>query len=188
VGGRKARAARALARVRPAAPAGDRENRLRVNLPEWRIQVGDRSCEVLSCADSQELAAPACGSFGILLNCRNSLDITGRLSTMPLESACPASNIAGICLPARKGCAASMGQQWSLVMADHFISIQRGEAGLIYSDFVHGTASCAHSDIELRIRDGAGWTKKEVIAALAAFERFVETAPWVTSAGLDVKV
>jgi hypothetical protein len=73
-------------------------------------------------------------------------------------------------------------------MADHFISIQRGERGLIYSDFVHGTAPCAGSDIELRIRDGAGWTRKEVIAALAAFERFIETAPWVISAGLDVKV
>jgi hypothetical protein len=31
-------------------------------------------------------------------------------------------------------------------MADHFIGIQRGERGLIYSDFVHGTASCGASD------------------------------------------
>jgi hypothetical protein len=75
-----------------------------------------------------------------------------------------------------------------LVMADHFISIQRGERGLVYSDFVHGTASCAGSEVELRIRDGAGLSKKEIIAALEAFERFIETGPWVISAGIDVKV
>lgn len=72
-------------------------------------------------------------------------------------------------------------------MADHFIGMKRGDRGLIYSDFVHGTASGAGADIELRIKDGAGWTKKEVLAALEAFERFVETASWAVSAGLDVK-
>jgi hypothetical protein len=72
-------------------------------------------------------------------------------------------------------------------MADHFISIQRGEPGLIYSDFVHGTASRAEADIELRTRDGGGWTRREALSALAAFERFIETAPWVSAAGLDLK-
>jgi hypothetical protein len=72
-------------------------------------------------------------------------------------------------------------------MPNHFISIQRGERGLIYSEFVHGTASRVGSDIELRIRDDAGWTRKEIVAALEAFERFIETAPWASSAGIDVK-
>jgi hypothetical protein len=72
-------------------------------------------------------------------------------------------------------------------MADHFISLNRGEQCFLYSDFVHGTSSRSGSDIELRIRDGAGWTRKEVVAALEAFERFVETQPWVVSAGVDIK-
>jgi hypothetical protein len=71
-------------------------------------------------------------------------------------------------------------------MADHFISINRGENGFAYANFAHGTVSCAGADIELRIRDGAGWKRNEVLAALAAFERFVATAPWVNSAGIDV--
>jgi hypothetical protein len=68
----------------------------------------------------------------------------------------------------------------------HFISLNRGEQCLVYSDFVHGTSSRSSSDIELRIRDGAGWTRKEVIAALEAFERFVQTGNWVGSAGIDL--
>jgi hypothetical protein len=72
-------------------------------------------------------------------------------------------------------------------MADHYISIQRGERGLVYSEFVHGSTSCTHSDIELRIRDGAGWTKKEITIALEAFERLIETPQWASCAGLDVK-
>lgn len=72
-------------------------------------------------------------------------------------------------------------------MANHFISLQRGERGLVYSDFVHGTESCAGADIELRLRDGAGWTRSEALAALAAFERFLDTSPWVATAGIEIK-
>jgi hypothetical protein len=70
-------------------------------------------------------------------------------------------------------------------MADHFISINRGESGLTYGNFAHSTVSCAGADIELRIRDGAGWKRSEVLAALGAFERFIATGPWVNSAGID---
>lgn len=72
-------------------------------------------------------------------------------------------------------------------MADHFIGIQRGERGLVYSDFIHGTAASATSDIEIRIKDSANWNRREIIAALEAFERFIETGPWMTCAGLRLK-
>ena len=72
-------------------------------------------------------------------------------------------------------------------MSDHFIGLRRDESGLVYSNFIHGTASSAGSDIELRIRDGAGLSRKEVIAALVALERFVATEHWVSAAGIDVK-
>ena len=45
----------------------------------------------------------------------------------------------------------------------------------------------AGDDIELRIRDGAGTTKKDVLVALKAFERFFENAQLVAPAGFDVK-
>lgn len=57
-------------------------------------------------------------------------------------------------------------------MADHFIGIQRGEPGFVYSEFVHGSAMCPGADIEIRIGDGAGWTRREILATLEAFERF----------------
>ena len=72
-------------------------------------------------------------------------------------------------------------------MADHFISLNRGEQCFVYSDFVHGTSSRSSSDIELRVRDGAGWSRKEVVTALDAFARFVETQPWVVSAGVEIE-
>jgi hypothetical protein len=72
-------------------------------------------------------------------------------------------------------------------MADHFVSLTRGEQGFTSTDFTTGTASTAGDDIELRIRDGAGTTKKDVIIALKAFERFFENAQLVAPAGFDVK-
>ena len=66
-------------------------------------------------------------------------------------------------------------------MADHFIALNRGVQGF-------STSSSAGSGIELRILDGAGWTKNDAVNALNAFQRFIETAPWVTAAGVDVKL
>ncbi|MET4426580.1 hypothetical protein [Bradyrhizobium sp. RT3a] len=40
----------------------------------------------------------------------------------------------------------------------------------------------------MSLLDGAGWTKKDAVNALKAFERFLETAPWVAAAGVDVKL
>ncbi|TFV75305.1 hypothetical protein E4K64_16515 [Bradyrhizobium frederickii] len=73
-------------------------------------------------------------------------------------------------------------------MADHFIAVARGLQGTKQTDFTTGTSSSAASGIELRILDGAGWTKKDAVLALKAFERFLETAPWVAAAGVDVKL
>lgn len=73
-------------------------------------------------------------------------------------------------------------------MADHFLSLNRGESGFAQVDFTTGTSSTAADGIELRIKDGAGFTKADAILALKAFERFLSTAPWVAAAGIDVKL
>jgi len=74
-------------------------------------------------------------------------------------------------------------------MADHFIALNRGVQGFKQNDFLTGTASTAGTNsIELRIQDGAGWTKNDAVNALNAFKRFLETAPWVSAAGVDVKL
>ncbi|MGJ4908865.1 hypothetical protein [Bradyrhizobium sp. HKCCYLS2033] len=71
-------------------------------------------------------------------------------------------------------------------MADHFVSLNRGVSGLTETDFTTGTSSTAADQIELRIKDGASLTKKDVVLALEAFERYFATAPWVAAAGFDV--
>jgi hypothetical protein len=71
-------------------------------------------------------------------------------------------------------------------MADHFVGLVRGQEGFLYSDFVTGTATNATETIELRVRDGAFFTKKDVHNALDAFRRFFENAQQVSAAGFDV--
>ena len=71
-------------------------------------------------------------------------------------------------------------------MADHFVSLNRGEQGLTYSDFTTGTSSTAGDQIELRVKDGASLSKKDVVIALGAFELFFENAQLVKGAGFDV--
>jgi hypothetical protein len=72
-------------------------------------------------------------------------------------------------------------------MSDHYVALNRGVEGFKQSDFITGTASTAGTNVmELRIADGAGLTKKDVVNALKAFERFFETAPWVAAAGISV--
>jgi hypothetical protein len=73
-------------------------------------------------------------------------------------------------------------------MADHFIALNRGVQGFKQTDFTTGTASSAGSGIELRVLDGANWTKNDALNALKAFQRFLETGPWVSAAGIDVKL
>lgn len=71
-------------------------------------------------------------------------------------------------------------------MADHFVSLNRGVSGTKYSDFTTGTSSAATDHVELRVLDGASLTKKDVLLALEAFERFFENAQQVSAAGFDV--
>jgi hypothetical protein len=71
-------------------------------------------------------------------------------------------------------------------MADHFVSLTRGEEGFKYNDFATGTSSVAGDAIELRVLDGAGLRKIDVVKALAAFERFFSNAQQVKAAGFDV--
>lgn len=73
-------------------------------------------------------------------------------------------------------------------MASHYLSINRGASGLAQTDFTTGTSSTAGDGIELRLLDGASLTKKDVVLALKAFERYLETWPWVADAGFDVSL
>lgn len=58
-------------------------------------------------------------------------------------------------------------------MANHFVSINRGESGTTMSDFTTGSSSTTTDDIELRIADGASLTRKDVLLALEAFQRWL---------------
>lgn len=73
-------------------------------------------------------------------------------------------------------------------MASHYIALNRGKDGMREIDLVTGTSSSAAADIELRIKDGAGLTTKDVRIAIEAFERFVITRDWVKNAGLAFRV
>jgi len=71
-------------------------------------------------------------------------------------------------------------------MADHYVALNQGVTGEKYSDFITGTSSTAGTNqIELRVQDSA-MTKKDVILALKAFERFIDNAQQVTAAGFLV--
>jgi hypothetical protein len=54
-------------------------------------------------------------------------------------------------------------------MADHFYGINRGKLELTPVSIVRGT-STGSTDIELRVADAAGLTRKDVIIALEALE------------------
>ena len=58
-------------------------------------------------------------------------------------------------------------------MSDHFVSLNRGQTGTKANDFTIG-ASTSGKDIELRIADGAGLTRKDITLALEAFELWVQ--------------
>jgi hypothetical protein len=73
-------------------------------------------------------------------------------------------------------------------MPDHFASLNRGEQGFTPKEFTTGIVSTTSDDIEIRIRDGAGLTKLDVINALNAFRRFFENPQWVAPSGFDVKL
>lgn len=58
-------------------------------------------------------------------------------------------------------------------MANHFFSINRGAEGFKFSDITKATSSTSADDIELRVADAAGLTRKDVVKALEAFERAI---------------
>jgi hypothetical protein len=70
-------------------------------------------------------------------------------------------------------------------MASHFVSLNRGQEGSRFSDFVTGVATSG-GDIEIRLDDGKSYNKVDVIKALKAFERFFENAQQVVAAGFVV--
>jgi CRISPR/Cas system type I-B associated protein Csh2 (Cas7 group RAMP superfamily) len=71
-------------------------------------------------------------------------------------------------------------------MSDHFVSLNRGQDGFTYAQFVTGTASTPSASVELRVADAAGLTKKDVHTILQAFTRFFENAQQVGAAGFSV--
>ena len=71
-------------------------------------------------------------------------------------------------------------------MANHFISLNRGQQGSIQSDYTTGTSSTAGNDLEIRIADGASLSKKDVIIFCEAIEHFIENNQLVSAAGLVI--
>jgi hypothetical protein len=67
------------------------------------------------------------------------------------------------------------------------IALNQGITGEKYSAFITGTASTAGTkQIELRVKEGAGLSKKDVYLALKSFERFFENTQQVSAAGFSV--
>jgi hypothetical protein len=72
-------------------------------------------------------------------------------------------------------------------MADHYVALNNGVEGFLYSDFLTGTASTVGvNQVELRVQDGTNLSKKDIKNLLKAFERFFENAQQVKAAGFQV--
>jgi hypothetical protein len=71
-------------------------------------------------------------------------------------------------------------------MASHFVSLNRGQDGFRYDQFVTGAASSANIGLELRLDDAAAYTRKDVVTQLQAFIRFFENPQQVSPAGFVV--
>ena len=71
-------------------------------------------------------------------------------------------------------------------MASHYLSLNRGKSGFASVDFTTGTSSASTDHVELRVLDGAGLTKLDLVSALEAFERFVNDPKRMATAGIDV--
>ncbi len=69
-------------------------------------------------------------------------------------------------------------------MADHFVALNRGQQGFTPSDFTTGTSAAGGSTIEIRVPDGASMTRKDIITAILAFERFFENKDLTAAAGI----
>jgi hypothetical protein len=72
-------------------------------------------------------------------------------------------------------------------LADHYVALNDGVEGFLYSDFITGTASTAGTNqVELRVQDGTNLSKKDIKNLLKAFERFFENAQQVKAAGFQI--
>lgn len=71
-------------------------------------------------------------------------------------------------------------------MASHYLSLNRGKSGFASVDFTTGTSSTGTDQIELRVLDGAGLTKLDLVSALEAIERFVNDPKRMAAAAFDV--
>lgn len=70
-------------------------------------------------------------------------------------------------------------------MASHFVALNRGQEGELYSDFVTGTSASANV-IEVRIDDAGGFRPADVEKAMKAFERFFENPQQWATAGFVI--
>lgn len=68
-------------------------------------------------------------------------------------------------------------------MANHFFSINRGVSGMSPVDVTRATSSTSADDIELRVADGASLTRKDVVLALEAFKKVMESGNSVALGG-----
>lgn len=74
-------------------------------------------------------------------------------------------------------------------MADHYVALNDGVEGFLYSDFITGTASTAGTNqVELRVQDGTNLTRKDIRNIIDAFNRFFENPQQVVAAGFQVKL
>jgi hypothetical protein len=64
-------------------------------------------------------------------------------------------------------------------MASHYLATDRNQS-LKQSDAVQGTSSTAGSQIELRVLDGAGVRRKDVLEALERFEAWLTDTKFTT--------
>lgn len=58
-------------------------------------------------------------------------------------------------------------------MSDHYVAINRGKEGFVVTDFTVGASSTSGADLELRIADAAGFTRKDIGNAMDALKRYV---------------
>jgi len=61
-------------------------------------------------------------------------------------------------------------------MASHYVSWNIGD-GLSPANLTTGTSSTGTDHVEIRMLDGAGLTKKDVLLALEALEGYLSTNP-----------
>jgi hypothetical protein len=70
-------------------------------------------------------------------------------------------------------------------MASHFVSLQRGEEGELYSDYTTGVATSGQM-VELRLDDASAFTRRDIEIAILAFERFFQNPQLWATAGFVV--